>query len=85
MMVPPEFDDLESWVKFREFLNQRLHLKRIVKHWGFELAVSIVIILSFINAIFFMFSYTRLIEIFDNIFVWIFFAELVIRIVAIGP
>lgn len=32
-----------------------------------------------------MFSYSRLIEIFDNIFVWIFFAELVIRIVAIGP
>lgn len=84
-MVPPEFDDIESWVKFREFLNHRLNLKRIVKHWGFELAVSIIIILSFINAIFFMFSYTRLIEIFDNIFVWIFFAELVIRIVAIGP
>lgn len=85
MMVPPEFDDIQCWIKFREFLNHKLYLKQIVKHWGFELVVSIIIILSFINAIYFMFEYTKLIEIFDNIFVWIFFAELVIRIVAIGP
>lgn len=72
-------------MRLREFLNHRLKLKQIVKHWGFELAVSIIIVLSFINAIYFMFSYTKLIETFDNIFVWIFCAELIIRIVAIGP
>lgn len=55
MMVPPEFDDIPCWIKFREFLNHRVYLKQIVKHWGFELAVSIIIILSFINAIYFMF------------------------------
>jgi hypothetical protein len=66
-------------------MNGKLNLKRIVKHWFFELVVSILIILSFINAIFFMFQYTALLETFDNIFVWIFFVELIIRIVAYGP
>jgi hypothetical protein len=66
-------------------MNGKLNLKHIVKHWFFELVVSIFIILSFINAIFFMFQYTALLETFDNVFVWIFFVELIIRIVAYGP
>jgi voltage-gated sodium channel len=66
-------------------MNKNLRLKTIVKHWAFELAVALIIILSFINAIFFMYRYTPLLETFDNIFIWIFFVELIIRIVAYGP
>ncbi len=84
-MLPPSFDDVEIWVKFRKFLNTKLRLKTIVKHWVFELIVALIIILSFINAIFLMFSYTKLLEIFDSVFIWIFFVELIIRIVAYGP
>lgn len=51
----------------------------------FELIVSIIIILSFINAIFFMYNNSPLVEIFDDIFIWIFFVELILRIVAFGP
>lgn len=56
-MLPPSFDDLEGWVKFRKYMNKNLHLKTIVKHWGFELTVSVIIILSFINAIFLMYRH----------------------------
>lgn len=71
-MMPPAFDDFKPWVSFRNFVNQKLHLKTIVKNWKFELVVSIIIILSFINAISLMFDYSRLAEIFDNIFIWLF-------------
>jgi hypothetical protein len=84
-MLPPRFDDLELWLQFRRFLNEQLCLKFIVHHWIFELSISIIIILSFINAIFFMFDYSKLVETFDSIFIWIFLVELIVRIVAIGP
>lgn len=84
-MLPPTFDDIEVWVKFRKFMNNTFKLKVIVKHWMFELVVSIIIVLSFVNAIFFMYQYTRLVETFDNIFIWLFFVELLIRIIAYGP
>ena len=60
-MTPPSFDDIEVWVKFRKFFNVTLRLKVIVKHWFFELMVSVIIILSFINAIFFIYNYTPIV------------------------
>lgn len=60
-MTPPKYDDLEWWINFRGFMNQTLRLKFLVKHWIFELIVSIIIILSFINAIFFIYGYTPLV------------------------
>lgn len=62
-----------------------MHLKAMVRHWIFELGISIIIILSFINSIFFIYSYSPLVETFDSIFIWIFASELVMRVVAIGP
>lgn len=56
-----------------------------MRHWIFDLTISIIIILSFINAIFFMFAHSKLTETFDSIFIWTFFVELLVRIVAIGP
>lgn len=60
-MLPPSFDDIECWVSFRKYMNNHFHLKTIVKHWIFELVVAVIIILSFVNAIFFMFAYTPLV------------------------
>lgn len=85
VMTPPTFDDIEAWVKFRKFFNVQLQLKAIVRHWIFELGISIIIILSFINAIFFIYNYSKLVETFDSIFIWIFVAELLLRVIAIGP
>lgn len=85
VMLPPNFEDIHIWIAFRSWCNRKLHLKSIVRHWIFELIVSIIIILSFVNAIFLMFYDSRLSITFDAIFVWIFFAELLIRILAIGP
>lgn len=84
-MLPPHFDDLEPWLQFRRYVNDQLYLKQILRHWIFDLTVSIIIILSFINAIFFMFAHTTLTETFDSIFIWTFVVELLIRILAIGP
>ena len=84
-MIPPTFDDIETWVKFRAFCKEKLHLKFIVHHWLFEAIVSILIVLSFINSLYFSFNDTALVNIFDSIFIWLFLVELIIRIIAIGP
>ena len=47
--------------------------------------MSIIILLSFVNAIFFMYRNSPLVETFDDIFIWVFFVELIVRIVAFGP
>jgi hypothetical protein len=44
-----------------------------------------LIILAFINSIFYMSNPTDLVEIFDEIFPWLFLIELLIRIIAFGP
>lgn len=56
-----------------------------MSHWLFELIASALILLSFINALFFIYNYSDLVDTFDNIFVWIFVGELVLRIIGIGP
>ena len=84
-MMPPNFDDIQAWIRFRMFCKERLHLKSIVHHWIFEATVSIIIILSFINSLYYSFNYTDLVDIFDTIFIWVFVVELIIRIIAIGP
>jgi voltage-gated sodium channel len=56
-----------------------------VQHWLFELIASILILLSFINALFFIYNYSDLVDTFDSIFVWIFVGELLLRVVGIGP
>ena len=71
-MLPPIFDDIQRWIDFRKFVNSRLKLKAIVKHWFFELIVSIIIILSFINAIFLMFYDIQINSTFNAVFVYIF-------------
>lgn len=73
-MLPPDFEDIHTWIAFRRWCNTHLHLKVIVRHWIFELIVSIIIILSFVNAIFLMFFHSSLSLTFDVIFVWVFLA-----------
>jgi voltage-gated sodium channel len=84
-MLPPRFEDIELWLRFRKYVNEQLRLKEMVRHWVFEVVISAVIVLSFINAIFFMFHYSPLVETFDSIFIWVFFVELLLRVVAFGP
>ena len=84
-MIPPAFDDIQLWIDFRKFMKERLKLKDIVQHWLFELIVSILIIATFINAIFLVYNVFAVSELLDNIFVWIFVLELILRIIAIGP
>lgn len=84
-MTPPAFDDLEFWIKFRRWINEHFYFKEITQHWLFEFIVTIIILLSFVNALYYIYDYSRLVSIFDSIFVWIFFTELLIRIIGVGP
>ena len=84
-MMPPMFDDVQTWVKLRKFVNKTFKLKDIVKHWIFELIISILIIASFVNAILYSFQSWPVTIILDDIFVWIFVVELLMRVLAFGP
>ena len=84
-MIPPSFDDVDCWVRFRNFMNETLHLQAVVKHWVFELLVTIFIIWSFVNALIFAYDVWPLSKTLDDIFVWIFVVELLLRIIGFGP
>ena len=84
-MHPPMHEDLECWVSFRKFVNRNVHIKGIVKHWLFNTIVAILIVLGAINAIFVLFPRWGWSEVLDKVFVWIFFVEIVLRIIGIGP
>lgn len=72
-MLPPDFDDIKSWVKLRRYVNEKFHLKEKVRHWGYELIVSIIVILSSLNAAFVLFDESQFVDIIDNFFIWLFF------------
>ena len=84
-MIPPAFDDVQIWVQFRDFMKHTLKIKLIVKHWIFELVVSILIICTFINVIFLVYDVFTISKTLDDISVWIFVVELLFRIIGIGP
>jgi hypothetical protein len=71
-MVPPKYHDVKLWVDFRRLINTKMRLKAIVTHFYFELAVSFLIILSFINSIFYIYQPTELVVKFDTSFIVIF-------------
>jgi hypothetical protein len=84
-MLPPMFDDVQLWVEFRVFMNSRFNIKAILQHWLCEIVFSTLIVLAFINALYFSFNPTQLVQIFDTIFIWWFVFELIFRIIGIGP
>jgi hypothetical protein len=55
-MLPPSFDDLEVWMNFRKILIAKFRIKDIVKHLAFEIVTSIIIVLSTINAVFYIYN-----------------------------
>ena len=84
-MIPPSFDDIQLWIDFRNYMKNTLHVKAIVQHWIFELVASIVILATFINAIFLVYDVFAVSKTIDDVLVWVFVLELAFRIIAIGP
>ena len=66
-------------------MKHTFKVKIIVQHWVFELIVSIFIICTFINAIFLVYEIFAVSATLDDISVWIFVAELALRIIGFGP
>lgn len=83
-MFPPKYDDIQLWISFRRFINDNLHLKDIVQHWLFDSIVSFLTLLCAVNALIYLFHRHTITHIFDTIFIWLFLAELIIRIIALG-
>lgn len=84
-MYPPMYEDVTAWITFRNFVNDSINLKAIVKHWLFDTITAIAILFCAVNSIFYIFTDSTLAYIFDSIFIWLFLAELIIRVIGIGP
>ena len=66
-------------------MKNTFHLKELVQHWVFELCITILIVFSFVNALILSYDVWETAAILDDIFVWIFLVELILRVIAIGP
>lgn len=82
---PPVISDYASWIKFRNYLNENFKLKELIETTTYKLILSIVIILAFVNAAFCLFTNKPTYLIIDQVFINIFFLELLLTIIAIGP
>ena len=49
------------------------------------MVVSVITLLCCVNAILLLFHDYHITRVFDSIFVWLFFVEILVRIVAVGP
>lgn len=50
-LLPPEFDDLKIWLKFRAFVNDTFNLKNIVKSKYYKIVSNLFITFTFVNCI----------------------------------
>lgn len=73
------------WVNFRSFLNHHLHLRSIVTHWLFDPLIAILILVSVINAWYYMYNYNLVFGVLDTFFVFFFVLEIFAKVVALGP
>ena len=85
ILYPPAFDDWQPWLNFRRFLNATFRLKDAVTHPVFAWVVNIYILLCCINAIVLLSTGLHILRVIDSVFVWLFFAEIVLRVLAVGP
>jgi hypothetical protein len=84
-MYPPLFEDWQFWLNFRGWVNSTIYLKSIVSHLAFDIVTAIFTILAATNSLYFMATDSPLSKTFDSIFIWLFFTELVLKIVGLGP
>lgn len=85
ILYPPSFDDLELWIEFRRIVNNAINLKDIVNHWVFQLVVAIYTTLCCANALILLYQGYYACKVIDNIFIWLFVFEILLKIVANGP
>lgn len=50
VLYPPAFDDLSTWLSFREKANQLLKIKTIVNSGAFDFAMAIATLIAAANA-----------------------------------
>jgi len=84
-MRPPTHDDLRCWIRFRKWINRKWHLKKIVKHWLFDTVVAVLIVIGAVNVLFCLFPGYSWACAIDKVFVYLYLAELILRIVGISP
>jgi L-cystine uptake protein TcyP (sodium:dicarboxylate symporter family) len=51
----------------------------------FDTIVAVLIVVCAVNSIFHIFTDSKLAQIFDTFFIWLFLGELIVRIIGIGP
>lgn len=79
------FEDWPPWINFRTSINEKIHLKTIVTDVRFKIAISIFIIFTICNCILYVYSLSPVFSVIDNIVTALFFIEIVIKIIGIGP
>jgi hypothetical protein len=50
-MLPPTFNDLQIWLNFRRYINNKFKLKSVISSKQFKLTVIIIIIWTFTNSL----------------------------------
>lgn len=85
ILYPPSFDDLQLWIEFRRIINSAINLKQIVNHWVFQLVVAIYVALCSANALILLYQGYYICKVIDQIFIWLFVAEIILKIVGNGP
>jgi hypothetical protein len=85
VLYPPAFDDLSTWLSFREQANQLLHIKIIVTHWIFDLIMAVATILAASNAFILLYYPQEPSRIIDVVFVWVFVVEILMKMIGVGP
>lgn len=83
-LLPPEFDDLGIWLKFRAFVNNTFNLKNIVKSRYYKIVSNLFITFTFINCIALLITNENALYIVDDVFQAIFMVDILLRFIGLG-
>lgn len=84
-MMPPQFNDWKLWIQFRENIIKLTSIDEIVKTWVYQFISNLIVILTFFNCIAYIITLNSVLAVIDNVLLWIFVIEIIIRIVGLGP
>jgi voltage-gated sodium channel len=60
-------------------------LDKIVTSWGYNLVSNLIVLFTFINCIAVIVTDNPVLKVFDDILIWVFVVDMIIRILGVGP
>lgn len=83
-LKPPRFFTWKKTVRFESYIHNKASSKEVLNSNTFQIIISIIIILTFINCLLNLYTDVRIFDVFDDLLLFLYMVEVFIRLAALG-